>query len=176
MDQALKENVRQSVAAFSLPLFDEIPDVGLYLEQTAKYISEYLSCLGDFALTGSMVSNYVKRGLIANPYKKQYNREQIAYLFFIAIAKSVLGIDDLRLFISLQKSTYTAQRAYSYFKSEMESILKYVFGLSDAQELAGVDDTDEKALLRNTIITVAHKIYLDKYCAALHQAETREVP
>ncbi len=173
MDQALKEKVRQSVASFSLPQYAEIPDVGLYLEQTAKYISEYLACLGDFALTGSMISNYVKRGLIESPYKKQYSREQIAYLFFIAIAKSVLGIDDLRLFISLQKQTYAAQRAYDYFKAEMENILRYIFGLSDTLELVGVDDTDEKTMLRNTIITVAHKIYLDKYFSALHQAEAQ---
>ena len=31
----------------------------------------------------------------------------------------------------------------------------------------------EKDMLRATIITVAHKVYLDKYCAALHAEETQ---
>ena len=31
----------------------------------------------------------------------------------------------------------------------------------------GMDSTDEKIMLRNTIITIAHKIYLDKYFEAL---------
>ena len=76
---------------FSLPRYEEIPDIGLYLDQTAKYINSYLEPLGEMSITPSMISNYVKHGLVENPIKKQYGQEQIAYLFFIAIAKSVLS-------------------------------------------------------------------------------------
>jgi len=36
---------------------------------------------------------------------------------------------------------------------------------------AGSENTDEKIMLRNTIITVAHKVYLDKLFAALRAQE-----
>ena len=65
MKENRKVRVADSVRGFTLPRYDEIPNVGLYLEQTAKYISEYLNCLGDFTLTRSMISNYVKKGIIA---------------------------------------------------------------------------------------------------------------
>ena len=64
---------------FRMPRFREIPNVGLYLEQTVNYINE---CIGplDLTITSSMLSNYVKKGYVDRPVKKQYNAEQIAYL------------------------------------------------------------------------------------------------
>ncbi len=103
----MKEKQRQelvlSVQDFRLPKYDEIPDVGLFLEQTTKYIAKYVEPLQDVTITGSMISNYVKKKIIAKPVKKQYYTEQIAYLIFIAIAKSVLSLEDINLFIQLQK-------------------------------------------------------------------------
>ena len=56
-----------------------------------------------------------------------------------------------------------------------EQVLRMRFGLTDGKshtlEEVGRDHTDEKTMLRNTIITVAHKVYLDKYFAALHDKE-----
>ena len=40
-----------------LPNYDQIPDVGLYLEQVTKYLNAYLEPLGCAPLTGSMISN-----------------------------------------------------------------------------------------------------------------------
>ena len=89
----VKKEVKASrVQQFRLPRYQELPDVGLYLEQTTKYLNSFLAPLGCLEITSSMISNYVKKGLIANPVKKQYGREQIAYLFFIAVAKSVLSL------------------------------------------------------------------------------------
>ena len=164
-----KAQILESIRLFSLPRYEEIPNVGLYLEQTAKYISEYTSQLGDLAVTGSMISNYVKKGLVANPVKKQYSREQIAYLFFIAVGKSVLSMEDIRLLFQLQKESYTPQQAYDYFCTELQNVLLFVFGLKDGLDNVGVTNTETKNLLRTTIITVAHKVYLDKAFALIHE-------
>lgn len=161
-----KQRLSASVRDFRLPRYREIPTVGLYLEQTAKYISEYLAPIQDGCLTNSMVSNYVKKHLIASPEKKQYSREQIAYLIFIAVIKSVISLDDLGPFIGLQQQTYPTERAYDYFCDEFENTLLYVFGIKSACEPVGVDVSDEKQMLHNAIIAVAHKIYLEK-CFAL---------
>ncbi len=163
MNQKVKEEITASVQGFKLPRYQEIPEVGLYLEQVAEYISEYLMPLGDIALTGSMISNYVKKGLVTNPVKKQYGRDQIAYLFFIAVAKMVLSMDDIRLMVEIQKKTYEPKVAYDYFCLEFENVIQYVFGMKESLDVIGVDDTEEKSMLRNTIITVAHKVYLDKF-------------
>ena len=171
MKEITKAEIRASVEEFSLPRYNDIPNVGLYLEQVVKYVSEYLDPLGGFGITGSMVSNYVKKDLIANPIKKQYDREQIACVFFIAIAKNVLSMDDIRLLFEMQKKTYTSKRAYDYFCNEFENVLHYVFGIKEELDTIGHDNNDTKTMLRNTIIAVAYKVYLDKYLAALHSEE-----
>ena len=177
MDQQVIASVASSVAAsvraFRLPLYHEIPGVGLYLEQVTKYINDCLSPLMQAELTASMISNYVKKGMIANPVRKQYSREQIAYLMFIAMVKSVLSMEDIRLMVSIQQKTYTAEKAYNYFCKELENVLEYVFERKSELKDAGSENTNEKIMLRNTIITVAHKVYLDKLFAALRTQEEK---
>ncbi len=162
-----KQRIAASVKDFRLPRYNEIPNVGLYLEQATKYISEYLAPLGEYSLTPSMISNYVKKGLIANPVKKQYSREQIAYLFFIAVAKSVLSLDALMGFIKLQQQTYEVSKAYEYFVEEFENLLQFTFELKDTMENVGEDSTDEKRLLYTCIVAVVQKVYLEKCLEAI---------
>lgn len=173
MKDETKLNIAASISSFRLPRYHEIPTVGLYLEQTAKYISEYMAPLGDYGLTNSMVSNYVKKGLVANPVKKQYDREQIAYLFFIAVAKTVLSLDALDGFIALQKRTYDLETAYNFFCRQLEGLLQYTFELTDSVELTEpVEPIDNESamgrrLLYSCIIAVTQKIYLEKSLEAI---------
>ena len=161
MPEDFKEALRQAAKDFKLPKYNEIPNVGLYLEQTAKYISE-IGHTGDGFITGSMISNYVKKGIISNPVKKQYSRDQIAYLIFITMAKTVLSMDDIKLLIEIQQKTYEPEVAYNYLAEEFENVVGYVFGLKAEMETIGRNNHDAKVMLRNLIITVAHKAYLDK--------------
>lgn len=167
MKTETKLQIRQSVANFHLPRYQQLPTTGLYLEQATRYIREYLTPLGDFPLTPSMISNYVKKGMVANPVKKQYGREQLAYLFFIAVAKNVLSLDALTGFIRLQQQTYSLETAYNYFCDEFENFLEYTFGLKDTVSISGKDNTDEKHLLFACIISAVQKIYLEKCLEAI---------
>lgn len=159
------------MSGFHLPRYHEIPDVGLYLEQTAKYIGEILNPVLENSITPSMISNYVKKDLIDNPVKKQYSRDQIAYLIFIAVAKNVLSLDALINFIALQKRTYSLQKAYNYFCDQFESILFFTTELSDTLDILGEDNADEKRLLFSCIVSVTQKIYLEKCLDAISQEE-----
>ena len=172
MRQETKRQIAKSVESFRLPRYQEIPNVGLYLEQATKYVCEYLAPLGEYSLTPSMISNYVKKGLIANPVKKQYGREQIAYLFFIAVAKSVLSLDALTGFIKVQQRTYTLPRAYDYFCEEFENLLQFTFELKDTVEMSGEDNTDEKRLLFTCLVAVVQKVYLEKCLEAIAREES----
>jgi DNA-binding transcriptional MerR regulator len=167
MTSELKAKIAKSVESFHLPRYSEIPNVGLYLEQTTQYINEYLAPLGEYSLTGSMVSNYVKKGLIDSPVKKRYSREQIAHLFFIAVAKSILSLDMIAEFIQLQRRTYSHDRAYNFFCGELESLLQFTFELRDDIPAYGEETSDEKRMLFSCITAVTQKIYLEKALAAI---------
>ena len=93
------------ISEFRMPRYREIPDVGLYLDQTVKYMNRYLAPLGCMEITTSMVSNYVKKGYIVSPVRKQYSAEQIAYLLFIAVAKSALSMENITRLFQMQRKT-----------------------------------------------------------------------
>lgn len=167
----MKRNMAEGVRGFRLPRYAQIPNVGLYLEQTIKYINGYLAPLGCLELTGSMVSNYVKKGLVPAPVKKQYYPEQISYLFFVAFAKNLVSMENIALLIDVQQRSYTLPVAYDYFCEEMENVLRFNFGLKDTIEILGVTDTDEKDLLRNLIYSAANVIYMNACFAQLRQSK-----
>ena len=78
-----------------MPRYADLPDVGLYLEQTTKYVNYVFKPLACDEITGSMIRNYVKMGLVANPVKKQYGANQIAHLLCITLLKQVMSLDHI---------------------------------------------------------------------------------
>ncbi|MBQ7133668.1 MAG: DUF1836 domain-containing protein [Ruminococcus sp.] len=160
MEENLNLVTVDSVRSFRLPKYNEIPDVGLYLEQTAKYINGYLLPIG-FEITGSMIRNYVKMGLVNNPVHKQYYKNHIAHIIAIAILKNVISLDNISVLFSKQKGVYADEVAYDYFCIELENMLFYQFGLKDSVDKVGVSVSNEKKMLRSAIIAISHITYLN---------------
>lgn len=161
MEKELKEMLSKVVRDFSLPRYGQIPDMGLYLEQTTKYINQSLEALGCFEVTGSMIRNYVKMGLVNNPEKKLYFRDQIAHLISITILKSVIPLDSIQLFFESQRRVYTDQVAYDYFCMEMENVLSARFGFTDQVRDIGNTSSIQKEMLRSAITAVSHLVYVN---------------
>ena len=161
MEKDFQAELVATIKDFRLPRYNEIPNVGLFLEQTSKYIADIVAPLPGITITGSMISNYVKKKMITNPVKKQYDRDQIAYLIVIAIAKSVLSLEHIQMLFDLQKQVSNSQRAYEYFRRTFEGLLFYVFGITESIEDDDRPPTRERVLLRNTVIAIVHKIYLE---------------
>lgn len=169
--EQLEEHIAESIRDFHLPRYAEVPALGLYLEQVANYLDNCLQPLGDVKITSSMISNYVKHDLIDRPHKKQYGREQIADLMIIALAKNVLPLDDLRIAIKIQQnSEHSLAAAYDYFCTEFEHILKAVFGFKPKVTIKAAE-TAHQRMLRNLVITICYKVYLDKYFHFIREGE-----
>lgn len=163
MNRLTNEPNHNSIQNFRMPRYHELPNVGLYLEQTAKYINSFLAPLGCMEITTSMISNYVKQKLIDGPVKKQYYADQIAYLFFIALAKNVLSMEHIRQLFTRQKETYTNQVAYDYFCSELENHIFFLFGLKDTIDKIGNTSSTAKIMLQSVLISTSHIIYLNSF-------------
>ena len=156
-----------NIQDFRLPRYHEIPDVGLYLDQTVKYINRILAPLHCPEITASMVSNYVKKAYISNPEKKQYSAEQVAYLLFISIAKMALPMEHIARLFAMQKTTYSSQVAYDYFCMEFENVLQYVFNLKENMDTIGETNTLTKTMLRSAIIAIGNILYINSQFESL---------
>ncbi len=173
MKAELKQRMAESIQNFRMPRYHELPNEGLYLEQTTQYINHVLAPLGRLELTSSMISNYVKKGFIASPIKKLYYAEQIAYLLYIAIAKNVLSMEHINQLREMQEKSYPKEIAYDYLCDEFENVLFYVFGIKDMIEDIGRTKSDEKALFREVIIAASNSIHLTSCFNALSEDETK---
>jgi len=171
MDFNNYEKKYEKITDFHLPRYREIPNVGLYLEQSAKYINMCLSPLGYPELTTSMISNYVKQKIISGPYKKQYGAEHIACLIVLVIMKSVLSIEDIRIILDEKRRIYNIEDGYNILCDIFESQLRYVFRgtaiskptVSRKKEHLSPSD----GIVHNVLMAAVQKIHLDMQIATL---------
>lgn len=160
MKEESKRQMAEKIKNFRMPRYEELPSGGLYLEQVTQYINGVLAPLNCTELTSSMISNYVKKGIILGPTKRLYYTDQIAYLLFIAIAKTVISMEHIQLMCEQQRATYTEEVAYNYYCNEFENVLNYTFGLKETVEQIGVTKSDQKMMFRDLIIAASHRIHL----------------
>lgn len=170
------ENAGEKIAGikFNLPAYGEIPDVGLYLEQVTKYVAGYVLPMGSFSVTSSMISNYVKKGLVKKPVKKLYYREQIAEIFVIVLAKLVLALEDTRILFKEQedkedKENKEEGRLYTRFCENLYDQFERVFekdrkeeGKEEAKEWESEEEEKKGAVLLSwTARTIVCRVYLE---------------
>ena len=158
-----QEEIQKAIRHFRLPIYEEITDVGLYLDQVTRYINEYMFPLGEeMAITSSMISNYVKRRLISSPVHKRYSRDQIASLICIAMIKSFLSLDQIYLLRHIDHENSTTAQSYACFRDELNLALEHVFEQKEAPAVDVSTDTmgDYRLLIHNIAMAAAHQIHL----------------
>lgn len=144
-----------------MPRYREIPYIGLYLDQTVKYINVVLGPLGCIEATPSMISNYVKKGYIEKPVKKLYSEAQIAKLLFIMTAKLVLSMDNIEILFKKQQEQSSLEGAYNAFCESLEQTLRFTFGLREDAPAGILSDSEGERLLQSVITTVSNAVYIN---------------
>ncbi len=95
----MEANFADRARAFAPPAWEQLPDLGLYMDQVITYLErQYQGLYGDArrAVTPAMINNYVKAGLMARPVGKKYEREQIAQLIMLCTLKQAVSLEELR--------------------------------------------------------------------------------
>ena len=80
-----------------------------------QFVNGYFRSFCGVELTPSMVSNYVKKGVVDHPIRKKYTRDQIASLMYIAVSKTVLSIENIDTLFKMQREHCSAGTAYDIF-------------------------------------------------------------
>ncbi len=89
------------ILRFRLPEWEEIPDIGLYMDQVVMLLMGYLDYMPpelkeEQVVTAAAINNYVRKGIMPSPEKKKYFRVHIAYLVMICTLKQSLSIAMLQ--------------------------------------------------------------------------------
>ena len=91
---------------YRLPMWEDIPDIGLYMEQIVTLLKGYLDYLPpelkeEQFISAATVNNYVRKKIMPEPIKKKYYRTHIAYLIMICSLKHCLSIPTLQTMIPM---------------------------------------------------------------------------
>ena len=86
---------------YRLPTWEQIPTLGLYMDQVLTLLSRYLPFLPkkekeEQIITTSAINNYVRMKLMPAPEKKKYHRVHIAYLIMICALKQSLTMSEIQ--------------------------------------------------------------------------------
>ena len=113
--------------------WDQIPDLGLYMDQVVTFIARAYEPLygpGEHgSLSPSMVNNYVKSKLIPRPVGKKYSREQIALLLMIVPLKQTCTMEDIKRLLTPPESG-TVQALYDAFCLRFSHVVQSMCGES----------------------------------------------
>ena len=113
-----QERVYTEIGRYRPVPWEQIPDLGLYMDQVITFITRaYEPLYGDSTkryLSAPMINNYVKNKLIPRPSGKKYSRLQIAMLIMIVALKQVCMMEDIRIMLHTE-SEEEVQSLYARF-------------------------------------------------------------
>ena len=106
----------EDASQYKLPAWEQLSSIPLYMDQVMLFMTEAFKLFENDGktpiLTNSMVTNYVKNGLVDHPQHKKYNREHLAKLVMIGMLKQVLSIQDISVLFTKDQDTISFYNAF----------------------------------------------------------------
>ncbi len=143
---------------YKLPCWNDIPNIGLYMEQVIILLKEYLDYLppelkDEQIITAATINNYVRTKIMPEPVKKKYYRIHIAYLVMICTMKQILPIAVISRIIPMNipeedveaiYNRYTERHSFSisYFLKQIRLIAGPILDHKDVIEESTTDTAD----------------------------------
>ena len=150
---------------FRLPEWEEVPDLGLYMDQVVVLLTQYLDYLPPEikearVITASTINNYVRMKIMPEPLKKKYYRIHIAYLIMICTLKQSLPIAAVQKLIPMGLALEEVKSIYSaYVQRHRASALYFIEQVrSAAASILDGDDGNTDATAATTDLIAAAAI------------------
>lgn len=165
------------VQDYKLPAWEELPDIGLYMEQVVSLLRSYLDYLPpelkeEEFVTAATINNYVRKRIMPEPVKKRYYREHLAYLIIICTLKQSLSIATLSTMLPPDISKEQLKDIYSlYIRTHRSASLYFCEQAKQAslrmlgQEASGdgyTANTPEQLIISTAVISNYAKLLAEK--------------
>lgn len=111
---------------YRLPSWEDIPDLGLYMEQVILLLREYLDYLPpelkeEQFITAATINNYVRIKIMPEPIKRRYYRVHIAYLIVVLTLKHSLSMALIQQIIPMGLSEAEVEQLYTSYAEQHRS-------------------------------------------------------
>lgn len=150
--------------------WENLPDIELYRDQVLSYMKRQHSLQPENAqLTGAMINNYIKSGLLPRANGKKYTKDHLVYLTAICSLKQVLSVGETDDLLKLQPEIADAKKFYEDYLAMMEEAFcdtaKSISEENDSEQLAA-------AALRLAISSYVQKLACEKILDLLKEKKS----
>lgn len=163
------------ISSYHCLRWHELPDLALYMDQVLNILEKQLGALAcdpaDKNLTSTMINNYVKHKVIPAPVKKRYEKEHLACLTLVCVAKQVLSLTEIGAMMRAFYAIGPMEREYDLFCDVLEQALRCTFGGDERPPVSEARRPDRE-MMETLAGAFANKLYLQRLLAA--QAEEKK--
>ena len=149
--------------------WDSLPDIELYRDQVLGYMKRQHSLQEeDVLLTGAMINNYIKSGLLPRTNGKKYTREHLVFLTAICSLKQILSVGETDELLKLQPTISDARGFYEEYLTKTDRVFN-----ETAQQLDKNNTKEELAAiaLQLALSSYAQKVTCEKILDLLKEKE-----
>lgn len=163
---------------YTLPTWEELPDLELYMDQVVALVTRYLDILPqanleDVVITPSTINNYVRMKVMPAPVRKKYTKVHLAYLILICLLKQCLSLAEIQVILPMGLSEAEVRTIYDSFAMRLhETALRFIDQVRE--EMAGLlepgcqsqkQETAEELILSTAVSAVLNRLLATKLLA-----------
>ncbi|GAY73336.1 DUF1836 domain-containing protein [Lentilactobacillus kosonis] len=98
-----------------LPLWHELPNFSLHLDQVIDITNTYVEPIVGERLTKTMMHNYFKSGVLVSPQGKLYGQIQLAGAIIVDLLKKIFTLSEISAGLKIMLKDTSPQTAYDTF-------------------------------------------------------------
>lgn len=163
---------------YSLPAWEELPDLELYMDQVVALVTRYLDILPqanleNVVITPSTINNYVRMKVMPAPVRKKYTKVHLAYLILICLLKQCLSLAEIQVILPMGLSEAEVRTVYDGFAMRLhDTALRFIDQIRE--EMSGVlepgggeqkVETAEELILSTAVSAVLNRLLATKLLA-----------
>lgn len=164
---------RKYMESFSLPAWETLPDMELYMDQVISLVNRYLNLIPQDetnpVITASAVNNYVRLRMMPAPERKRYSRKHMACVIMICVLKQSLSLAEIQRILPREMSEENVRQVYNGFACRMGTTANLFIGQVDeiAQQVLQPENTYgcESLVLHSAVSSVLYKLLTAKLTA-----------
>jgi len=158
---------------YRLPTWEQIPNMGLYMDQVISLVGRYLDKLfsdtDDITMiTPSTINNYVRLKIMPAPRKKRYYREHIAYLIVICSLKQSMSMSNIQKILPADLDEEGVKKQYEAYVAQFAKMARFFLiqsrltAMPVVQRRTDSDDAVEDLVRMGAILSVLFKIMSER--------------
>lgn len=155
----------------ALPTWEEIPAIGLYMDQVVGLLGMYLDYLprdegAEPVVTAHAINNYVRMKIMPPPPKKKYERIHIAYLIMICTLKQSMSISYIHKLLPEELTEEEMKQVYTdYVRNYSDTTAYFLEQVEKQYNSINTEETPSDYVASQMIYTSSIMANLSKLLA-----------